>query len=256
MEENNPNSFDKEIENAQGANATEANSQNQENGTEQKDTVNHLEEVAPAIDLKTKLAASSREALRLLEENKQFRQMLEEKDKMAQFTPEQPIDNLYPGFEDLDEDSRNNLIAYTNQVTNRAKEELYKDPAIAFAKSSYNEKVWNDAFANISNKYPELLEKKDDFKNKYYNVNNVPVNIESILNDVAKIYLFDNAKAIGAKEEAEKTNRTEMERTNAGENTPQVSRSLEDWTRMSQENPAKFALMSKEYNNDLDSGKI
>ena len=63
-------------------------------------------------------------------------------------------------------------------------------------------------------------------------------------------------KEIGAKESKEKESHIELERTTAGLKESQVSRSLEDWQRMSQDNPAKFASLSKEYNSDLSSGKI
>lgn len=250
MEENNPNSFDKEIENVQNT-----NSQPLENVTEQKETVqNPLEELAPAIDYKEKFTQSSREALRLLEEKKELERKLAEQERFVQ--SEQPIDNLYPGFETLDEESQKNLIEYTNQIAKKAKEEIYKDPAIAFAKSSYNEKIWNDAFNTISNKYPELAESRDEFKSKYYHVNNVPSNIENVLDDVAKIYLFDKAKSIGAKEEAEKLNRNDIQRATGGDRAPSITRTLEDWEKMAQNNPQKFSQLHKEYQSDLESGRI
>ena len=68
----------------------------------------------------------------------------------------------------------------------------------------YNEQVFDSALNKTIEKYPELSSDKENFKNKYYNVNNVPANIETILGDVAKIYLFDKAKEIGAREESEK----------------------------------------------------
>jgi len=249
--ENDPNSFNKEIENVDNA-----NSQELENGTDGgSDQNTTFQDVTPAIDYKTKFSESAKEAQRLYAENQR---LLAERQNNVQQPQEveQHVDNLYPGFEDLDEEAQKNLISYSNQITKRAKEEIYNDPAIAFAKSNYNEKIWNDAFTNISLKYPELAENRNDFKNKYYNVNNVPQNIENILDDVAKIYLFDQAKAIGAKEETAKLNRIETERATSGDKTPQTNRSLEDWTRMAQDNPAQFAKFSKEYNNDLESGKI
>lgn len=211
-------------------------------------------EVAPEVDYKTKFSESAKEAQRLYAEN----QALRSKERQVETQPDAAIsmDSLYPGFENLGEDEQRNLVDYTNEITRRAKAEIYKDPAIAFAKSSYNTKVWDDAFANVSTKYPELVASKDEFKSKYFHVNNVPANIESILEDVAKMHLFDQAKSIGAKEESEKLNRMEMERTTGGDRTPTASRTLEDWARMGQENPAKFAKMASEYQKDLASGKI
>lgn len=236
-----------------------ANSHEVDKGTQENDnSINTtVENVAHTVDYQKKFSESSNEALRLYQENKALREALELKDNVQ----EQPVhvqnaDNFYPGFEDLDEDAKNNLIAYTDTVTRRAKEELYKDPAIAFAKKQYNEQVWDSAFSKTLQSFPELAESKQEFKNKYYNVNNVPENIESILHDIAKIHLFDKAKDIGAKENEEKLSRVDSERTTAGLKETSVKRSLTDWSRMAQENPAKFASLSKEYNSDVDSGKI
>jgi len=248
--EDNANSFDKEIENAQ-----DANSQVVENGTQENDnSINTIQNVESAIDYQKKFSESTKEAQRLYEENKQLKQQFELKDNTAQSV--QNTDNLYPGFEELDEDAKNNIIAYTNTVTNKAAEQLKKDPAYAFALKQYNTQYFDNALQKTIEKFPELAQSKDEFKSKYFNVNNVPENIESILGDVAKIHLFDNAKNIGAKEETEKINRVELERVTSGQKETNVSRSLEDWTRMSKDNPAKFASMSKEFNEDLNSGKI
>ena len=238
-----PNSFDKEIENAQ------ANSQ-PDQGTETETTANPIPEAEPEIDYKTKFAESSKEALRLYEENKRLAEEL-----AAKGTEETPSANdLYPGFEELDPEAQANLIAYTDMVTKRAIENVYKDPAIAFAKTTYNEAKFDKALAEVASKYPDL--DKADFKAKYFNPNNVPDNIADIVEDMAKIHLFDKAKALGAKEEQEKANRIDLERATGGDKAPTTSRTLEDWHRMAQENPAKFAKLSKEYNDDLISGKL
>ena len=251
---NDVNSFDKEIENAQVA-----NSQTVDNGTQENDnsTNETIENVASTVDYQKKFSESSREAQRLLDENKKLKEQFELKDKAEQqYIAPQNTDNYYPGFEDLDEDAKNNLIAYTNTVTKRALEEINKNPAIAYATKQYNEQVWDSALQKTIEEYPELVNSKDEFKSKYYNVNNVPQNIESILKDVAKIHLFDKAKEIGAKEQSEKQNRVDTERTTAGSKDPTVKRSLEDWNRMASDNPLMFRSLSKEFNNDLSSGKI
>lgn len=212
------------------------------------------QEVAPEVDYKTKFSESAKEAQRLYAENQELRSM--ERQAETKQDASSSMDSLYPGFENLGEEEQRNLVDYTNEITKRTKAEIYKDPAIAFAKSSYNTKVWDDAFTNVSTKYPELVASKDEFKAKYFHVNNVPANIESILEDVAKMHLFDRAKSIGAKEESEKLNRMDTERTTAGDRVSSANRTLEDWSRMSQENPAKFAKMASEYHKDLASGKI
>ena len=254
MNEENANPVVGGTENA-NANSQATNQGTQENGNSTNaDSGN----VAPEVDYKKKFSESSAEALRLYKENEDLKKQFELKDKVHEqpVVTEQPVDNLYPGFEDLDEDAKNNLIAYTNTVTKRALDQISKNPAIAFATKQYNEQVWDSAFHKTLEKYPELAESKDEFKGKYFNVNNVPENIEAILQDIAKIHLFDKAKEIGAKESTEKLNRVDLERTTAGMKESSVSRSLEDWRRMAMENPAKFATLAKEYNEDIASGRI
>ena len=251
--ENDANSVVNTDENAQVANSQEVDKGTQENDNSANTTVDN---VASTVDYQTKFSESSKEALRLYKENEELKKTLELKDREGQHVASQSTDNFYPGFEDLDEDAKNNLIAYTNTVTKRAKEEIYRDPAIAFAKKQYNEQVWDSAFQKAIQEYPELADTKTEFKNKYFNVNNVPENIESILKDVAKIHLFDKAKEIGAKEQAEKANRVDLERSTSGSKDPQVRRTLEDWNRMAQNNPNEFRKLSKEFNDDMASGKI
>jgi len=244
--ENDANSVVDTDENA-NANSQEINKGTQENDNSTNTTQDNVGQV---VDYQKKFSESSKEAQRLFEENKRLKEQFETKDNT------QNTDNFYPGFENLDEEAKNNLIAYTNTVTKRAKEELYRDPAIAFAKKQYNEQIWDSAFQKAVQDYPELANSKDEFKSKYYNVNNVPQNIESILKDVAKIHLYDKAKEIGAKEQTEKDKRIDGERATAGNKDSQARRTLEDWTRMASENPAQFAKLSKEYNQDLSTGKI
>ena len=245
----NPNSFDVEIKDAQ-----EANPDAQNQGTETETTVNPVVEAEPQTDYKAKFAESSKEAIRLYEENKRLAEELAAKGNVSE--KEQTTEDLYPGFEQLDAEAQANLIAYTNMVTKRAKEDIYKDPAISFARRNYNENKWDKAFAEVSGKYPDLNSSKEEFKNKYFNPNNTPDNIDTILEDVAKIYLFDRAKELGVKEEQARGNREDLERSTGGDKTPTATRSLEDWQRMAQDNPAKFAKLSKEYHDDLTSGRI
>jgi len=250
-------SFDKEIENAQNANSQSPTNETQTETTEQ----NPINEVAHSIDYKVKFSESSKEALRLLEENRlkdeenaRLKRIVEEKTQVEQI--QHSTENLYPGFEDLDEEAKQNLIAYTNSITEKAKKEIYQDPAIAFSRQLYNEKKFDEALDKIVAQYPELNNSRAEFKSKYYNPNDVPSNIENILADVSKIYLFDKAKSIGAEEQRQISERMDTERNTGGDRTPSVSRSLEDWQRMAQENPSKFAKLSKEYADDLKSGKI
>lgn len=239
--------------------AKKANPQPDGQGTETEPTDKKPEgEAEPPIDYQTKFSESSKEALRLLEENKAKDAEIERLRLLAEKgTEETPtIDDLYPGFNELDPEAQANLNAFAQTVSKRTKDEIYKDPAISFARATYNESKFDKALTEVVKKYPDLANSKEEFKTKYFNANNTPDNIESILLDVAKIYLFDKARDIGAKEEKERNDRVDMERTTGGDKTPTSSRTLEDWHRMAQENPAKFAKMSKEYNADVASGKL
>jgi len=256
MSQNNANSAEIINENANANSLEIMNAGTQETANSPKES---FESVVQTIDYQKKFSESSAEALRLYEENKRLKEELESKAQDTDFLSQkksQNTDSFYPGFEDLDEEAKNNLIAYTDTVTRRAKEEIYKDPAIAFAKSQYNEQRWDSALNKVTAQFPDLAEARSDFKSKYYNPSNVPENIENILTDIAKIYLFDKAKEIGAKELQDKSERVDLERNTAGARESIATRTLEDWNRMAQENPTKFRTLSKEFNDDLKSGKI
>lgn len=203
------------------------------------------------VDYKVKFSESSKEAQRLLDENKRLAKELEEKDE-----PRKTNESLFPGFEELDEDAKENLINYTRTVENNVTERLHKDPAIAFARQQYNQKKWNDAFVKVAESLPDLNSVKAEFMSKYYNQNNVPDNIEEILTTIGKGYLFDKAKEIGAREVEEKKNRIDLEKGSGGDKGSTSGRTLEEWQRMARENPAKFAKESKQFQEDLASGKL
>jgi len=252
-----PNSLDQELQDGQAPNPEII-----DQGTEGKDNpINPLENADSPVDYQKKFSESSKEALRLLEEKKALEAQNAEYARQLAEKGSQPeageiTESLYPGFEELDKQSQDNLVKFTNSITKRAQDQILRDPAIAFARQNYNERKWEGAFEKVSEKYPELKTSKDEFKAKYFKASNVPDNIENILDDVSKIYLFDKAKDIGIREAQEQSKRVDLERTTGGDKTPQASRSLEDWSRLAQENPAKFASMSKEYHADLDAGKL
>lgn len=245
-----PNSFDQELKDSQKPNPEVLDKGTEDQGKDPN----------PAIDYKKKFSESSAEALRLLEEGKLKDAEIERLKASGSPEVEIPKDKvtevLYPGFEELDEEAKQNLIRYTDMVTKRATAEINKDPAIAFARHTFNERKFDMALDSVIKDFPELKESRDELKVKYFNASNVPNNIESILKDISKIHLFDKAKEIGAKEEKTKVDRIDLERSTGGDKTPKTSRALSDWQRMAQENPAKFASMSKQYNEDLASGKI
>ncbi len=231
-------------------------------GTEQTETVKTEQtHQVETVDYREKFIESAKGAHALLEEKKKLEARIAELERnpsagthLPTHSPDTEV--LYPGFENLDPQAQANLRAYTDAVTNRATQAIYNDPAIAFAKKTYNETKWESAFANTLAEYPELAEAKADFKSQYYNPSNVPDNIEDILKTMAKSYLFDKARDIGAKEAMQIAERVQLEEPTGGDKTPSVHRSLADWQRMAQQNPAKFAAMRKEYEADLASGKL
>lgn len=243
----NPNSFDQEIADVQATNPT-----TQEEGTEQMDTVNPL--AVSEVDYKLKFTESSKEAQRLYAETQRLQKELEarqtaQEESISSYTEET---NLFPGFESLDEDAQKNLLAYSDSI----KKQIYQDPAISFARQAYAEKQWNDAFDATAEKYPELKDSRNEFKSQYFNPNNVPSNISEVQENLAKMYLFDRAKDLGASEERQKAERMELERSNGGTKEANTGRTLSEWSRIAQENPQKFAAMKDQYEADLQSGKL
>lgn len=215
------------------------------------------EDVNSEPDYKEKFSASSREAQRLADELKARDEELERLRKLSeQDNDSTPVEEIYPGFNDLPQDEQENLIRYTQSIENRVASKLQSTPEYTFAKKQYNEGKWNSAFDKVISQRPELAGHRDEFKAKYFKADNVPDNIDEILSDLSKVYLFDHAKDIGAQEEAEKSSRIEIERQKGGDKTPKASRSLEDWQRLAAENPAQFAKQSKQYREDLTSGKL
>ena len=119
--------FDQEIQDAQVANPdVQDHSENTEKTTQ---------EAAPEIDWKEKFVNSQKGALELLEENK----LLKSQQAVQEEFQGQAMESLYPGFEQLDSEAQANILAFSEGITKKAKEEFYKDPAIAFARKNYNE---------------------------------------------------------------------------------------------------------------------
>lgn len=252
MDKIDPNSFDKEIEDAQKDIAANPQKSTLE-GTEQKDTDKKTEQ-PPAVDYRQKFVQSAKGVQNLLKE----KQDLEAENARLRGTQSRPevTDDLIPGFDELEPEQKDNLIAYTKVVTDRARGELMKDPAIAFAKQNYNESMFNNALDVVVAEFPALQPNKADFKSLYFNASNVPDNILEILQSMAKVYLFDKARDIGAEEAKAAADRVDLEDTTGGDRTPSARRSLADWALLARTNPAKFASLKKEYDSDIESGQL
>jgi hypothetical protein len=215
-------------------------------------------------DYKKKFTESQKEALRLRQEvedrERELKAFLEKPSETVDTTYGDDSESLYPGFNMLSEEEQKNLVAYTEGIKKKALADLYKDPSIAFAKESYNEREWDSAFNKVTEKFPEIKESADSFKSKYFKKGKeVPSNIQEILTDLAKVHLFDRSRDLGAKDaEAKMANRIDVERQQAGDKSEpkQTSRSLEDWYRLQRSNPAQFAKLSEQFKKDLESGKL
>jgi len=213
--------------------------------TEQTDQTINDSTAHTEIDYKTKFSESSKEALRIRDENIRLQNEIEllkntpKDDKGAIYSNDS--EQIIPGFDMMSKEEQDNLIAYTNSIRNTVTQEIYKNPAIAHSVQQYNENVWNGSFEEIASQYPELKTHKDEFKSKYFRADNVPTNIKEILGDIAKVYLFDKARDIGAKQAIEQADRIDTERAGGGEKAPAPERTIEDWQRLQKENPVKFA---------------
>jgi hypothetical protein len=237
----NPNSFDEEVQDAT------ANPETESEGTEETDTLQTDE--SPSIDYEAKFKQSAREAQRLYEENKRLQELANQKREEEFTTPPTDVSDLFPGFEHLDEDAQRNLLAYTESVKRKAVEEVYKDPDLQYIKTEVKEKRWNHAFEEVANELPDIKDHSADFRAKFYNPN---VSADpSVLKELAKSYLYDRAEEIGARKERERTNRVDLEDIGGGVKAPTTtSRSTEEWLQMSRTNPAKFASLKKEFEED------
>lgn len=196
------------------------------------------------IDYKTKFSESSKEALRIREENIRLANEIEELRNRPEPNGGNYTDNseqIIPGFDHLSDEEQKNLLAYTDSIKQATLKEVYKNPAIANATKQYNESVWDSAFAEVSSTIPELAKIKDEFKANHFDSNNVPSNVKDLMSKAAKIYLYDNAEKIGIQKGIEQAGRLDIERANGGDKTPTTERTTEDWEQLRYSNPVKFA---------------
>lgn len=214
-------------------------------------------------DYKTKFSESSKEAQRLYKENKEMRDKLEkllenrEEENKDDSITRGDAEELYPGFNSLPEDEKKNLLAYTNSIKASVLKEINNDPSISYARQQKNERDWEQSFEKMVERFPDLKEHKSGFKSKYFKSDKpTPSNIDDILEDASKAFLFDKAQDLGARKAKEESERMEIARTGGGDKTPKAGRTLEDWNRIARTNPGQFAKLSKEFKADLESGKL
>jgi hypothetical protein len=198
------------------------------------------------IDYKKKFSESSKEALRILKENIRLANELESLRNSTTTdsngaTYSDNTEQIIPGFDMMTEDEQKNLLAYTDSIKRSTLDAIYKDPAIADAKKKYNENVWESSFNEVSTKFPKLKELKEQFKTEYFRPNQNPSNLEELMTKGAKEFLYDHVEEIAVRKAQEKADRIDTERSNGGDKIPSPERSDEDWFRLSQDNPVKFA---------------
>ena len=151
------------------------------------------------------------------------------------------------------------MQAHVETVVGQAVEKVTKSPAIAFAKHQHNESRWNGAFERLcSNSELEGLEaNKLEFKEKYFDPNLVPENIDEVLQEAAQSFLFRKLKDNQEGQQVA-SERVELEDTTGGSKTPSTvtNRTIEEWQKLQQENPAKFAAEKKQFDEDMASGRL
>lgn len=213
------------------------------------------------IDYKKKFSESTTENQRILAELEAKKAEIDRLSKLAIANQEKEkenggaaIDSLYPGFEHLDDDAKENVRNFANGIEQKVKGELGKDPAIVFARRQFNNKKWEDAFAEVVKEIPELSSHKDEFKAKYFNADNVPDNMVAILNDLGGSFAFKKIKEKQA-EDAGKEDRLETNRGKGGPGStkPGQHHTLAEYGKM---NPTLFASKAKMYAEDLANGYL
>jgi len=168
------------------------------------------------------------------------------------------FEKAIPDFEFLDASTQASLKGMFMAMDKRVSNALNNDVGVAMARKTFNTQKWEEAFNNVSAQFGgDLVSVKNEFKAKYFNPTvAVPSNIEQILTDLAKAFLYDTAKERGAKEALDDAGRVSLERSNGGIKEAPSGMSIDDWERLRKTNPLEFARRSKEFNDALNSGKL
>ena len=98
---------------------------------------------------------------------------------------------------------------------------------------------WQEQFSQIVKAFPQIVEREEDFKQF--------IGDELPSEKLAKAFLYEEAKEIGAKEEKERTEKSGLEKGTGGEKTPLLpKRTLEDLARLRIEDPKKYFQLIRE----------
>ncbi len=164
--------------------------------------------------------------------------------------------DLVPNYDQYSPEDQDSLKVFYNNMRQSIRGEFEKDPAIRYARESYNERKFDQAFDRIADKYPDIKNSREEFKRANFKPNNVPDNIENILDTLAKSHLYEKSRDIGAEEERKRQTRVNLEPPTGGEKTPKVGMTSDDWEHLAQTNPQEFARRGQEYDEQFRSGKL
>lgn len=241
-----PNLHEQEVK-TEGENLSNPNLEDANKGTEP--------------DYKVKFSESSREAQRLLEEKKRLLKEKEELQARLDKKNNQDGDEpLFEGFQSLPEEDQRNMIEYTKSIKESVMNDVVNNPVFLDAQKRQNELKWDQAFASVSTAFPDITEHKSEFKSKYYNQDNVPDNIDVILLDLTKSFLFDKAQEIGMRKAQEMQGRVEIPHSQSGsggqEEETSTHKTLEEWNTLMKTDQKEFLRLQDQFNEDMASGKL
>lgn len=162
-----------------------------------------------------------------------------------------------PDFDLLDDSTQANLRAIFQAMDRRLQKNLDNDPGVKLARQTFAAQKWDESFNRIAPAFgTRLTEKREDFRARYFQANNVPDNIDEILTQLGKSYLYDQALEDGAAQERERNERIDPLRGTGGPKTPVSGMTIDDWERLRKTNPKAFAARSKEFDEQMASGQL
>ncbi|MDA2921700.1 hypothetical protein MYX07_00355 [Patescibacteria group bacterium AH-259-L07] len=155
---------------------------------------------------------------------------------------EQELRRERSDWEDLDEAERKRLIS-------EKLEKARTNVRIAQQDKEIQDLKWENSFDRvISNPdYSQLKEREAEFREFAEQPDNKGLNLDTL----AKSFLFEDAKRIGAEEEVEKAKRSALERPSGGEKTAikPSEMSLKELKRMRKDDPRRYERL-------IEQGKI
>jgi len=195
-------------------------------------------------ELKKKLSASARGVQKILDENKRLKAQIAELVQKNQFSipAEEVLKSEIPEWEIYDEEQKKLLIKLFELATKQAINATRSSQEFKLVEELYEQYNWEKQFSEVVKEYPELKDKKEEFKEFSYQ----PENRTIPLSVLAEAFLFRN-KNLTYKSEPQQP-KVGLERPSGGERvstTPTMTG--EDWLRLAQKNPSEFLKRGKEF---------